>query len=74
VRTCAGSPARKYILPPFLFISRWIVQFCTIQRLIKRNGGSISLGHDGLENDKKKLTSDHAYIRARTWWLWLYVM
>jgi hypothetical protein len=32
---------RFYILlPPFLFISRWIVQFCTIQRLIKRNGGS----------------------------------
>jgi hypothetical protein len=29
------------ILPPFLFISRWIVQNCTIQRLIKRNGGSI---------------------------------
>jgi hypothetical protein len=28
------------VLPPFLFISRWIVQNCTIQRLIKRNGGS----------------------------------
>jgi hypothetical protein len=31
------------ILPPFLFICRWIVQFYTIQRQIKRNGGSISL-------------------------------
>jgi hypothetical protein len=31
------------LLPPFLFISRWIVQNCTIQRLIKRNGGSTSL-------------------------------
>jgi hypothetical protein len=30
-----------YILPPFLFICRWIVQFYTIQRQIKRNGGSI---------------------------------
>jgi hypothetical protein len=28
------------ILPPFLFICRWIVQFYTIQRQIKRNGGS----------------------------------
>jgi hypothetical protein len=28
------------LLPPFLFISRWIVQFYTIQRLIKRNRGS----------------------------------
>jgi hypothetical protein len=34
------------VLPPFLFISRWIVQNCTIQRLIKRNGGSISLESD----------------------------
>jgi hypothetical protein len=30
----------KLVLPPFLFISRWIVQNYTIQRLIKRNGGS----------------------------------
>jgi hypothetical protein len=29
------------ILPPFLFSCRWIVQFCTIQRQQKRNGGSI---------------------------------
>jgi hypothetical protein len=29
------------VLPPFLFICRWIVQFYTIQRQIKRNGGSI---------------------------------
>jgi hypothetical protein len=28
------------ILPPFLFICRWLVQFYTIQRQIKRNGGS----------------------------------
>jgi hypothetical protein len=28
------------LLPPFLFIFRWIVQFHTIQRQIKRNGGS----------------------------------
>jgi hypothetical protein len=28
------------ILPPFLFISRGIVQNGTIERLIKRNGGS----------------------------------
>jgi hypothetical protein len=28
------------ILPPCLFICRWIVQFYTIQRQIKRNGGS----------------------------------
>jgi hypothetical protein len=35
---------RAYIvLPPFLFISRSIVQNCTIQRLIKRNGGSTPL-------------------------------
>jgi hypothetical protein len=30
----------KLVLPPFLFISRWIVKNYTIQRLIKRNGGS----------------------------------
>jgi hypothetical protein len=30
------------VLPPFLFSCRWIVQFCTIQRQLKRNGGSIS--------------------------------
>jgi hypothetical protein len=35
----------SYILPPFLFISRWIVQNCTIQRLIKRNGGSMNHNH-----------------------------
>jgi hypothetical protein len=29
-------------IPPFLFSCRWIVQFCTIQRQLKRNGGSIS--------------------------------
>jgi hypothetical protein len=29
------------LLPPFLFICRGIVQFYTIQRQIKRNGGSI---------------------------------
>jgi hypothetical protein len=28
------------LLPPFLFICRWIVKFYTIQRQIKRNGGS----------------------------------
>jgi hypothetical protein len=28
------------ITPSVFFISRWIVQNCTIQRLIKRNGGS----------------------------------
>jgi hypothetical protein len=28
------------LLPPFLFICSWIVQFYTIQRQIKRNGGS----------------------------------
>jgi hypothetical protein len=32
------------LLPPFLFISRWLVQFCTSPRLIKRNGGSIYYG------------------------------
>jgi hypothetical protein len=37
----AGNNLHYVLLPPFLFISRWIVQFCTIQRLIKRNGGSI---------------------------------
>jgi hypothetical protein len=31
---------RYIVLPPFLFISRRIVQICTIRRLIKRNGGS----------------------------------
>jgi hypothetical protein len=31
------------ILPPFLFICRWIVQNYTIQRQIKRNGGSNSV-------------------------------
>jgi hypothetical protein len=31
------------ILPPFLFICRWIVQFYTIQRQIKRNGRSTIL-------------------------------
>jgi hypothetical protein len=34
------------VLPPFLFIRRWIVQNCTIQRLIKRNGGSTYLLHN----------------------------
>ena len=29
------------VLPPFLFSCRWIVQFCTIQRQLKRNRGSI---------------------------------
>jgi lipid-A-disaccharide synthase-like uncharacterized protein len=29
------------ILPLFLFSCRWIVQFCTIQRQLKRNEGSI---------------------------------
>jgi hypothetical protein len=28
------------LLPPFLFSCRWIVQFCTIQRQLKRNGES----------------------------------
>jgi hypothetical protein len=28
------------MLPPFRFSCRWIVQFCTIQRQLKRNGGS----------------------------------
>jgi hypothetical protein len=37
------SSSSIYIIPQFLFISRWIVQNCTIQRLIKRNGGSIWL-------------------------------
>jgi hypothetical protein len=31
----------SYILPPFLFICRCIVKFYTIQRQIKRNGGSM---------------------------------
>jgi hypothetical protein len=31
----------KDILTAFLFICRWIVQNYTIQRQIKRNGGSI---------------------------------
>jgi hypothetical protein len=31
----------RLVLPPFLFSCRWIVQFCTIQRQLKRNGGSI---------------------------------
>jgi hypothetical protein len=40
---CSGeaSPPLYCILPPFLFICRWIVQNYTIQRQIKRNGGSI---------------------------------
>jgi hypothetical protein len=29
------------ILPPFIFSCGWIVQFCTIQRQLKRNGWSI---------------------------------
>jgi hypothetical protein len=29
------------VLPLFLFSCRWIVQFCTIQRQLKRNGESI---------------------------------
>jgi hypothetical protein len=29
------------ITPSVFFICRWIVQFCTIKRQIKRNGGSI---------------------------------
>jgi hypothetical protein len=38
----AASSIHAYILlPPFLFICRWIVQFYTIQRQIKRNGGRI---------------------------------
>jgi hypothetical protein len=31
---------QKVVLPLFLFICRWIVQNYTIQRQIKRNGGS----------------------------------
>jgi hypothetical protein len=47
VIVCRTGCFSKYIitfviLPPFLFICRWIVQFCTIQRHIKRNGGSSS--------------------------------
>jgi hypothetical protein len=34
------SQGVKMVLPPFLFIGRGIVQFYTIQRQIKRNGGS----------------------------------
>jgi hypothetical protein len=41
-RAC-GSRKLK-LLPPFLFICRWIVQFYTIQRQIKRNGGSTMQG------------------------------
>jgi hypothetical protein len=42
-RQCIVSQIAHYkVLPPFLFINRWIVQNYTIQRLIKRNGGSIS--------------------------------
>ncbi|PWZ45008.1 (DL)-glycerol-3-phosphatase 1, mitochondrial [Zea mays] len=32
----------RMLLPPFLFSCRWIIQFCTIQRQLKRNGGSTS--------------------------------
>jgi hypothetical protein len=32
------------ISPPFLFSCRWIVQFCTIQRQLKRKGGSTIWG------------------------------
>jgi hypothetical protein len=47
-----STPSKPYlmehdtyiILPPFLFICRWIVQFYTIQRQIKRNGGGINIG------------------------------
>jgi hypothetical protein len=35
------------ILPPFPFSCRWIVQFCTIQRQLKRNGGSTKLLLEG---------------------------
>jgi hypothetical protein len=38
-----GFEMAYMILPPFLFICRWIVQFCTIERQIKRNGGSTRL-------------------------------
>jgi hypothetical protein len=31
------------VLPPFLFSCRWIVQFYTIQRQLKRNGWSTML-------------------------------
>jgi hypothetical protein len=33
----------RMLLPRFLFSCRWIVQFCTIQRQLKRNGGSTSV-------------------------------
>jgi hypothetical protein len=39
----------KIILSPFLFICRWIVQFYTIQRQIKRNGGSILEDREGVQ-------------------------
>jgi hypothetical protein len=43
------SPLTWYkVLPPFLFICRWIVQFYTIQRQIKSNGGSIIVYTEGL--------------------------
>ena len=34
-------PMSKHVLPSFLFSYRWIIQFCTIQRQLKRKGWSI---------------------------------
>jgi hypothetical protein len=41
--TSTSGFLEKRVLPPFLFIYRWIVQNYTIQRQIKRNGGSTYL-------------------------------
>jgi hypothetical protein len=54
------TPA-SFVLPPFLFISRRIVQICTIRRLIKRNGGST---RDWAERQRKKSVVDKSNTRC----------
>jgi hypothetical protein len=44
-----------YILPPFRFSCRWIVQNWTIQRQLKRNGGSI----------KKRIKGSTSWVGSR---------
>jgi hypothetical protein len=56
----------KYVLLPFLFICRWIVQFYTIQRQIKRNGWSIQ--QDNIPHIFMVFSSClHMIIQAARW-------
>jgi hypothetical protein len=52
------------ILPPFLFICRWIVQFYTIQRQIKRNGGSTYHCFNNYDSDNTSIRQARVRVRS----------